>query len=46
MGDVFQPLEMLSPRGVQAKIKNPKFQYPAGRILFENYWLAIFFFKL
>ena len=23
MGDVFQPLEMLGPEGVQAEIKNP-----------------------
>ena len=27
MGDVFQPLEMLGPEGVQAKIKNLEFEY-------------------
>ena len=27
MGDVFQPLEMLAPEGVQAEIKNLEFEY-------------------
>ena len=27
MGDVFQPLEMLGPEGVQAGIKNLEFEY-------------------
>ena len=27
MGDVFQPLEMLGPESVQAKIKNPEVEY-------------------
>ena len=27
MGDVFQPLEMLGPEGVQAEIKNLEFEY-------------------
>ena len=27
MGDVFQPLEMLDPEGVQAEIKNLEFEY-------------------
>ena len=34
MGDVFQPLEMLGPEGVQAEIKNMEFEYsPKGETL-------------